>query len=173
MTADTVERFAASLADVAVDLIRTDAAGFGSALADIATEPVVGAELPYADISLADVEGMDIVCDPTLAELRASRTGVTPAAFGIADYGSVVLRADDPPLTEPASLFVDNHVAVLAASDVLADMSTAVSELGPVCREEGGSAIVATGPSATADMGELVRGAHGPKAVDVLLLTDR
>jgi len=32
---------------------------------------------------------------------------------------------------------------------------------------------LATGPSATADMGALVRGAHGPERVHVLLIDDR
>lgn len=36
-----------------------------------------------------------------------------------------------------------------------------------------GQAIIATGPSATADMGGLVKGAHGPIDVTVVLLEDR
>jgi L-lactate dehydrogenase complex protein LldG len=42
--------------------------------------------------------------------------------------------------------------------------------LGPRCREDGTDVIVATGPSATADMGALVTGAHGPKAVHAVLV---
>jgi len=38
---------------------------------------------------------------------------------------------------------------------------------------DGDDVILATGPSATADMGDLVLGAHGPRAVHALLLEDR
>ncbi len=69
------------------------------------------------------------------------------------------------------SLFPDLHVPVLRESDLVADMPTAIERLGPQLRE-GHSAIVATGPSATADMGSLVKGAHGPKDVHVLLLEE-
>jgi L-lactate dehydrogenase complex protein LldG len=51
-------------------------------------------------------------------------------------------------------------------------MPEAFSWLAEHVTSEGGSAIVATGPSATADMGALVKGAHGPKVVHVVVLDD-
>jgi L-lactate dehydrogenase complex protein LldG len=51
-------------------------------------------------------------------------------------------------------------------------MPEAFSWLGERIREDRGSAVVATGPSATADMGALVRGAHGPKEVHVVILDE-
>ena len=99
-----------------------------------------------------------------------ARTGVTAAALGVADYGSVVLRSDREG-TEPVSLYVDRHVAVVRASDVVPDMPAAFERLGPLLRD-GASAVLATGPSATADMGALVKGAHGPKTVHVVVLDE-
>ncbi len=80
-----------------------------------------------------------------------------------------------PDGAEQTSLFPDLHVAVLRASDVLPDMGAAFERLGPRLREgrtpgANRSAIIATGPSATADMGALVRGAHGPREVHVVIL---
>jgi len=52
-------------------------------------------------------------------------------------------------------------------------MADAFAWLGPRAREEDIDVILATGPSATADMGGLVRGAHGPKEVHVVLLSEK
>jgi L-lactate dehydrogenase complex protein LldG len=101
--------------------------------------------------------------------LDAATTGVTAAGLAIADYGSLLLRAT-PDGSEPVSLFPDLHVAVLRASDIVPDMETALSRFGEDCRDRRQSAIVATGPSATADMGALVRGAHGPTEVHVVVV---
>ncbi len=92
--------------------------------------------------------------------------------MGVADYGSIVVRSS-PAGDEPASLYPETHVAVLRGSDVVPDMPTAFERLAESVGTDRGDAIIATGPSATADMGELVYGAHGPKAVHVLILEDR
>lgn len=109
--------------------------------------------------------------DPTPADLDAARTGVTVAGLGIADYGTLVLE-QDVAASEAAALFPERHVALLRAEDVVPSIGDALGTLGPRLRD-GGSAILATGPSATADMGELVLGAHGPESVDVVLVGER
>lgn len=160
----TLERFASSLSDLEVELTRTEPDGFEAAIAGIVREPAVATPLPFDGVSLPDA----IDDEPTPAALEAARTGVTAAAMGIANYGSVVLPAT-PDGAEQVSLFPDLHVAVLREGDLVADMPTAIARLGPWLRD-GESAIVATGPSATADMGALVRGAHGPAEVHVVVL---
>ncbi|PHQ46645.1 hypothetical protein DJ68_06205, partial [Halorubrum sp. C3] len=92
-------------------------------------------------------------------------------SLGVAEYGSVALEAD-PAGTEPVSLFVDRHVVVLREADIVPDMPDAFDWLGPRARDESADVVFATGPSATADMGGLVHGAHGPKEVHVVLLRD-
>ena len=109
--------------------------------------------------------------DPTTAELRAAHTGVTDASIGVAEYGSVAIEADAAG-TEPVSLFVDRHVVVLREADLVPDMPDAFEWLGPRARDESVDVVFATGPSATADMGGLVHGAHGPKEVHVVLLRE-
>jgi L-lactate dehydrogenase complex protein LldG len=96
---------------------------------------------------------------------------VSAARIAVADYGSVVLRATEDG-AEHVGLFVDRHVPVVRAADVVPTMAEAIERLGPLVREERSSHVVATGPSATADMGELVRGAHGPKEVHVLVVDE-
>ena len=124
-------------------------------------EPVVGT----ATVPLPE----RVETAPTTADLRAAHTGVTEAKLGIAAYGSVAIEADADG-TEPISLFVDRHVVVLRESDLVPDMPDAFDWLGPRARDESVDVVFATGPSATADMGGLVHGAHGPKEVHVVLL---
>ncbi|MFC7058313.1 LUD domain-containing protein [Halovenus salina] len=88
----------------------------------------------------------------------------------MASYGSLVLEPDHAG-SEPVSLFNDLHITVVREADILHDMAAAFDRLGDDLRAERGSAIIATGPSATADMGALVQGAHGPKRVEVLVVT--
>ncbi|WP_135822177.1 LutC/YkgG family protein [Halostella litorea] len=168
MSTEPLASFESSLDEVGVELVRTTADRFESALAPLVSTPAVGASLPFEDVSLPDA----VETDPTVAELDAADTGVTAAGYGIADYGSVVIQggADGE---EPVSLYADEHVAVVAASDVLPDMDAAFDRLAEDIRGGTGQAIIATGPSATADMGALVKGAHGPMDVTVVLVEDR
>jgi L-lactate dehydrogenase complex protein LldG len=162
---ETYDRFASRAAEYDVAVTRVRPAAVTEAVAEAVTEPAVGAPLPWDDASLPDA----VTTEPTPADLDAAVTGVTPAALAVADYGSIVLRAT-PEGTEPVSLFPDRHVAVLRERDVVPDMTAAFERLGDELRATRGSAVLATGPSATADMGELVTGAHGPKAVEVVVV---
>lgn len=153
--------------DVACTSVSSDE--FDTVLDDVIMDPVVGAPLPFDHLSL---EGADVSTRPTPGELEAAQTGVTAARFAIASYGTLMIQSGSD-ATEAASLFPDVHVAVLRASDVLPTMTAAFERLGPVLRSRSLSAILATGPSATADMGALVQGAHGPSSVHVLLVEDR
>lgn len=162
----TVATFESSLEEHAVETTRVSPAEFEDALADAIEEPAVGARLPVEGISL---DGTPVALDPSPADLDAAVTGVTGARLGIADYGSLVVGSS-PDGSEPVSLFCDRHVAVLAAEDVVPDMSAAFDWMATEVGDERESAVIATGPSATADMGALVRGAHGPKRVDVLIV---
>jgi L-lactate dehydrogenase complex protein LldG len=136
-------------------------------LADLLEPPAVGAPLPFEGVSLP----ASVVTDPTPSDLESAATGVTPASFGIADYGSIAIEST-PAGEEPASLWPGHHVAVLAASEIVADMPAGIERAGEIARA-GSSVVLATGPSATADMGELVVGAHGPRNVSVVVLEDR
>ena len=148
MSASSLDTLVSALSSQDVPCERTARSAFAETLADHLRAPAVGVPLDDLGASLADA---DVTVDPTPARLKAAQTGVTPASFAIADYGSVVIP-DSSAGTELASLFVGRH--------------------GEAFRERGDSGIVATGPSATADMGELVRGAHGPSEVHVIVLED-
>jgi L-lactate dehydrogenase complex protein LldG len=165
-TNPTLSTFEAALADLGAEVTRTAVEDFAATLDDIVREPAVGVPLPFG------VEYPDgVTVDPTGADLERAETGVTPASYGIANYGSVVLPSTDDG-AELVSLYPKLHVPVLRASDVLPDLPEAIDRFGDAARASDLSAIVATGPSATADMGELVVGAHGPAAVHVVVLDE-
>lgn len=160
-----VDRFVDGVARHAADCRRTTPAAFETDLAAVAERPVVGAPLPFPEVELPD----SVPRVETTADLSAAQTGVSGATLGVADYGSVVLE-NAAEGGEPVSLFPERHVVVLRERDVVPGLSDALSRLGPRLRERRSSAVFATGPSATADMGELVYGAHGPREVTVLLV---
>ncbi|AEH38588.1 LutC/YkgG family protein [Halopiger xanaduensis] len=161
-----LETFETNLGTVRTDVTRATPSTFEAAIADAIVEPAVGTPLPFEEVSLAST---DVVRDPTPAQLRDAACGVTAAAIGVADYGSVVLEAT-PDGAEFASLFPDRHVVVLRERDIVSDMAAAFERLGDRFRDGRDDAVIATGPSATADMGELVHGVHGPRETHAIIL---
>ena len=162
-----VNSFLESLAGVDVASETVPPSDRGEAIEEFVVGDAVG--IPGSDWPGPLPDAVD--WDPTPAALREAATGVTEAALGIADYGSVVLPTS-PPAAELVSLYVDRHVAVLDAADVAPDMEAAIDHLAGAVPDRYGDAILATGPSATADMGALVTGAHGPSEVRVVLVED-
>ena len=168
MVACHVDTFASAAVDAGCDVTRTSADGFTTTLSTVVEAPAVGTPLPYTDTSY---EGTPVDTAATPDGLRGARTGVTAARSAIADYGSLVLEASGAG-EELVSIYPDRHVAVVAASDVVPDMPSAIDGIAEVARGTG-DAIIATGPSATADMGAVVTGVHGPQTVHVVILGDR
>ncbi|WP_306055960.1 LUD domain-containing protein [Natronococcus wangiae] len=167
MESDVLGTFESALQRVDVRLERTTAANVRGILAEVLEPPAVGVPLPFDGVSLPEA----VETEPTPDELEAATTGITAVEFAVADYGSVAIRSS-PTGEEPVSVYADVHAAVVAASDVLPDMEAAFERLGTDARG-GADTVLATGPSATADMGALVTGAHGPKAVHAVVIEDR
>ncbi|WP_410764432.1 LutC/YkgG family protein [Haloferax sp. DFSO60] len=167
MPTRTVATFEASLDRLNVGWTHTSPDEFEATLSAVCDDPTVGVSLPFDEVTLPSW----VNTEPTPADLREARTGITAAGLAIADYGSVVIQAT-PDGAEPVSLFGDCHVAILRKSDIVPDMPAAFSWLAEEFQRTPSSAIIATGPSATADMGELVKGAHGPKEVHVVILDE-
>ncbi|WP_227132283.1 LUD domain-containing protein [Halorubellus salinus] len=160
------DQFASEARSYGVELTEASPGAVADAIADAIEPPAIGTPLPWDDVELPDC----VETNPTPADVEGAVTGVTGASLAIADYGSVVLEMTAAG-SEPVSLFNDLHVAVLRESDLVPDMAAAFEWFGERARESRGSAIVATGPSATADMGALVQGAHGPEAVEVIVVS--
>lgn len=166
--ADAVGRFERALDELEVSLECVPAADATDRVAAVIEEPAIGVDLPFDGVSLPE----SVTTEPTAAELGDARTGVTPATFAIAEYGTVAIEsraAGD----EPISLYPAHHVAVVATSDVVPDLGAGFDRLADRFAAGGDSIVFATGRSATADMGDLVHGVHGPGEVTVIVLEDR
>jgi L-lactate dehydrogenase complex protein LldG len=166
MTAEAMAAFESSLDELDVETTRTDSDGFHEALDDALHEPAVGTPLPFEGISLDETP---VTLDPTPAELESARTGVTPVGMGIGSYGTLAVESASDG-TEPVSLYPDCHVAVLRERDLHPDMDEAFAWLESEFDAGRDSWVFATGASATADMGEMVEGVHGPAEVHVIVL---
>jgi L-lactate dehydrogenase complex protein LldG len=161
------DSFEQSLTKVDVECAHVGPEEVADAVTDFVSEPAVGVPLHRDDIGLPP----GVTVDPTPAELKRAVTGVTPAAFAIADYGSLVLPSTDEG-SELVSLYVDRHVAVLDERDIVPTMEAAFERFDDAIGAGVDDAILATGPSATADMGALVKGAHGPSQVYVTVVEE-
>ena len=133
--------------------------------------PERGLPLLERFISAAEVSGARIhhKIDPSvIANGRGpDEVGVSRAAFGLADTGSVVLLAapDEP---RARSLLPPVHVTVVAVADLLPGLPELFAELGPTLAS---SVAIVTGPSRSADIEQsLAIGVHGPGEVHVILV---
>lgn len=157
-----------SLARNDITSSRTTPEKFESAVSAAIEEPAIGTPLPNKEVSLANTP---VTVDGALTELRSANTGVTPAALAIAELGSVAIEST-PEGNEPISLFPEHHVVVLRQSDIVSTLADAFCWLETKFADGAPSLVFATGPSATGDMGGLVKGVHGPRTVHVIILED-
>ena len=104
------------------------------------------------------------------AEPADSEVSITPALFGIADTGSVIIDTTDD-LASKLTALVRVHIVVLNPDLILPDIYEAfdaIDKLG-VSRDNFRYSII-TGPSRTADIERvLTLGVHGPEKLDILL----
>ncbi len=178
MPATNLTAFCASLDRLGVGWTRVRWREVGDAVRKEAVAPVVAAPWPFAEpppgwseLPPLEMETLDGEAYSLKGKaLQQARTGVTGAYLAIADYGTIVLRSDGA--TEVVSLLPTRHVAVVRAPDIVADMVAAFARFGEALRSHSDSLVLATGPSATADMGALVQGAHGPEEVHVIIAGD-
>ena len=118
---------------------------------------------------LRDLE--KVIDHPTDDQLRSTMVGITDAFAGVARTGSVCVAMTEN-LGGAVSLFPRSHVAVLDARYIVprpGDVFTA-GQLENKGLER--NFVFITGPSVTADMGELVRGVHGPDHLHIIILEE-
>lgn len=103
---------------------------------------------------------------PVSGDVSAADIGVTDAAYGLADTGSLVMLADQQPRLY--SLLPPMHIAVLPVQRLLSGLDELLTSL-PNPAEQTSSMVLITGPSRTADIEQiLVRGVHGPGELQVV-----
>ena len=125
-------------------------------------------ELP-ADLFRDFASDPRVRVDPDPEELINSAAGVTEAFAGVASTGSVCIDVGFE-RTGMVSLLAPLQVVVVAAETIVAqprDLFRADVLDGKGLERD---FVFVTGPSATADMGPLVRGVHGPHRLHIIVL---
>jgi L-lactate dehydrogenase complex protein LldG len=116
-------------------------------------------------------DGITVHSDASDETLFSTDVGITGVAAGIAEHGSLVCESRFA-AARGLSLIPPVHVAVVAAAQVLPDLCDYFDLLAGHAEIPAGISLI-TGPSKTADIeGILVRGVHGPRAVEVVLVHD-
>lgn len=163
MSTDLVETFIRSVEDMDVGTSLIPSEKLAETIEDVTVGETVVAEFPF------DTDAYEGSVDQTTEEIERARTGVTACVIGIASYGTVVVTPTHRN-EGPVSLYPQRHVAVVRAEDIVADVETAFDRLESEFEQGRDDAIFVTGPSSTGDMGELVRGVHGPAEMHVIVI---
>lgn len=103
------------------------------------------------------------------------RVGITGATSAFAATGSMVL-ASGAGRYRTTSLLPDRHIALIKPEQILPDFETwqqlQQQDSYPAFTQSSNTTIV-TGPSKTADIAqELIKGAHGPREVHIIILSE-
>lgn len=174
MSTDIITQFTDTALESVDSCTRTDPDGFEATLEELVVEPAVGAPLRSESVSLEDTA---VDTDPSVEALDAAETGVVRAGTAIAEYGTITVESTAD-VDELVSLYPPRHVVVLEADDILPDAEAAFDRFETQVRDArangtaGATRVLATGSSATADMGELVYGVHGPKEVHIVVVEE-
>lgn len=132
---------------------------------------VVPADIPNEWLS----PGVNWLRDANLSRdvIAASDGVVTGAALGIAQTGTIVLDGGITQGRRMITLLPDYHLCVIRASTIVGTVPVAFARLGAEARTPRQAYTFVSGPSATSDI-ELnrVEGVHGPRTLDVCIVTD-
>jgi L-lactate dehydrogenase complex protein LldG len=164
---------AAQSAAATVEVILPDAQRLNAALMNAAAgnDCIILAEPDDLDPALFSVfrQNSRVTTQPSKEQLKTAAVGVTDAFCAVASTGSVCLTMSGH-LTSHASMLTRKHIVVVDGTTIVARPRDVFTETMGLKNGLSRSFSFITGPSATADMGPLVRGVHGPGAIHIIVL---
>jgi L-lactate dehydrogenase complex protein LldG len=110
-----------------------------------------------------------VILNPDREQLKTIRVGVTDAFCGVASTGSVCVSVSKN-LSVPASMLTRKHIVVVDSNSIVPTPRNVFEDNYLNGKGLTRSFSFITGPSATADMGPLVRGVHGPGLLHIIIL---
>jgi L-lactate dehydrogenase complex protein LldG len=112
-----------------------------------------------ADISARELDGYD--------------AALTGCALAIAETGTIVLDGGPESGRRALTLVPDHHLCVVRADQIVASVPDAIAALAEAARD-GRPITLISGPSATSDIElERVEGVHGPRKLDIFVVTEQ
>jgi L-lactate dehydrogenase complex protein LldG len=169
---EVVEMFIERAADHRATVVlvpSSDAAAVGRALTRTGAKSlVVPPGFPEGLVPEGPWSRLDDVLPLTVRQLDATDAVLTTVAAAIALTGTVVLDSGPGQGRRALTLLPDQHVCVVRASQITADVPEVFSLLHP--RRP---LTLISGPSATSDIElERVEGVHGPRTLDIVVIAD-
>jgi L-lactate dehydrogenase complex protein LldG len=167
---------AENLADYRAHVHRTDEAGLPATVGRLLAEhgsrsAVVPSGLPPRWLTAA--AGVDVHRDTgeaplTARQLDAVDSVVTGCTLAVAETGTIVLTTDPVQGRRALTLIPDHHICVIDTADQVVDsLPQALPRLDPARPH-----TWISGPSATSDIElDRVEGVHGPRTLDVILVS--
>lgn len=173
--ADLIEQFAERVAEYKATVRRVHAHTLSAAIAELCAARGVQRLVVPADLPNEWVPNkIDVLRDDALshAQLNASDGVLTGCALGIAQTGTIVLDGGPHQGRRAITLLPDYHLCVVRADQVVGLVPEAIAALAGAVRDARRPLTFISGPSATSDI-ELnrVEGVHGPRTLEVLLVT--
>ena len=149
-------------------------------LHNLGMDQVLVGEMPDAYLPAGDIERISPHLphqspqrESSLARYAAVPAGLTLAAAGLADSGTLV-QPGGKGLSRLASLLPAIHFAVLPASTLYTNLAAWLSAGGAQLAAQAPGLVLISGPSRTADIEmSLTIGVHGPRQVVVFCLQDK
>lgn len=173
--ADPVAMLAGRIADYRAAVHRTGEAGLPGLVAGLlgargSRTVVVPDGLPEEWLAGTEIRRVADTPDLTPQDLDGVDSVVTGCALAIAETGTIVLDGGPGQGRRRITLVPDHHVCVVRVPDEVVDsVPQALERLDP-----SRPLTWISGPSATSDIElDRVEGVHGPRALDVVLLTGR
>jgi L-lactate dehydrogenase complex protein LldG len=117
----------------------------------------------------AKARDITVLEPPFRPHLTGIHTGLTPATWGIAQTGSLVLRSTDENL-RIATMLAETHVCVFNPATLFPTTDELTPHLDAALKEKGAAYMAfITGPSRTADIERVLSiGVHGPEFLHIL-----
>ncbi len=171
---EIIEQFIASAKEVVatVERIPANANSLNDALvAATENEVVLLAQPDDLDPELFSIFKLNknVIIEPTKEQLSTIKTGITDAFCGIAATGSVCVSITKN-LSSSASMLTRKHIVIVDSKTIIPKPRDIFSEKYLEGKGLKRSFSIITGPSATADMGPLVRGVHGPGKLHIIIV---
>jgi len=167
---DVVDRFCTRVAEYRTLVHRVSAFELDALVAELVQSGrvLVPAAPPCLPASL------DAVCDEPLLiprELDAADAVLTGCALAIAQTGTIVLDGSAACGRRALTLVPDHHVCVVRGEQIVGDVPDAIAALQRIGATRRPITLI-SGPSATSDIElERVEGVHGPRRLDVVVVT--
>ena len=121
----------------------------------------------------AEENALEFILPPYEKRLNDIHTAVTPAHYGIAETGTLVVVSRSESL-RIATMLPEVHIAVLNVSNIHTDSFALADILDAELKSSPGYLAFITGASRTADIERVLTiGVHGPKELHILLMEEK